>query len=65
MLALLDMVRNENQMYINIGKEEERKNSEKKFREIVKNLLKLKMPISQISEVTKLTEEEIEKLKQQ
>ena len=65
MLALLDMVRNENQMYINIGKEEERKNSEKKFREIVKNLLRLKMPISQISEVTKLTEEEIEKLKQQ
>ena len=65
MLALLDMVRNENQMYINIGKEEERKNSEKKCREIVKNLLKLKMPISQISEVTKLTEEEIEKLKQQ
>ena len=65
MLALLDMVRNENQMYINIGKEEERKNSEKKCREIAKNLLKLKMPISQISEVTKLTEEEIEKLKQQ
>lgn len=63
MLALLDMVRNENQMYINIGKEEERKNSEKKFREIVKNLLKLKMPISQISEVTKLPKEEIEKLK--
>ena len=65
MLALLDMVRNENQKYINIGKEEERKNSEKKCREIVKNLLKLKMPISQISEVTKLTKEEIEKLKQQ
>jgi hypothetical protein len=28
-----------------------------------KNLLKLKMPISQISEVTKLLKEEIEKLK--
>ena len=31
--------------------------------EIAKNLLKLKMPISQISEITKLPKEEIEKLK--
>ena len=33
------------------------------YLEIAKNLLKLKMPISQISEITKLPKEEIEKLK--
>ena len=55
MLAVVDMIRNENQMYINMGRKETRL-------EIAKNLLKLKMPISQISEVTKLSKDEIEKL---
>ena len=56
MLALVDMIRNENKMYINMG----RKN---RNIEIAQKLLKIKMPISQISEVTKLPKEEIEKLK--
>lgn len=58
MLALVDMIRNENQMYIDMG----RKEGEEKLKEVVKNLLKLKMPIAQISEVTKMPKEEIEKL---
>ena len=61
MLALVDMIRNENKMYINMGRKEGRKN---RNIEIAQKLLKIKMPISQISEVTELTEKEIEKLKQ-
>ena len=60
MLAVVDMIRNENQMYINMGRKEGEKN---RNIEIAQKLLKLKMPISQISEVTKLPKEEIEKLK--
>ena len=60
MLALVDMIRNENKMYINMGRKEGKKQS---CLEIAKNLLKINMPISQISKVTKLTEEEIEKIK--
>ena len=67
MLAVVDMIRNENKMYINIGRKEGRKEGEIKLKqtcqEIAQKLLKLKMPISQISEVTKLPKEEIEKLK--
>ena len=64
MLALVDMIRNENKMYINMGKKEGFKEGKKQtYLEIAKNLLKLKMPISQISEITKLPKEEIEKLK--
>ena len=64
MLALVDMIRNENKMYINMGRKEGIKEGKKQtYLEIAKNLLKLKMPISQISEVTKLPKEEIEKLK--
>ena len=67
MLALVDMIRNENKMYINMGRKEGRKETKIKLKqqclEIAKNLLKLNMPISQISEVTKLPEEEIEKIK--
>ena len=64
MLALVDMIRNENKMYINRGRKEGIKEGKKQtYLEIAKNLLKLKMPISQISEVTKLPKEEIEKLK--
>ena len=64
MLAVVDMIRNENNMYINMGKKEGFKEGKKQtYLEIAKNLLKLKMPISQISEITKLPKEEIEKLK--
>ena len=70
MLALVDMIRNENKMYINMGRKEGRKEAREEGKiklkqqclEIAKNLLKLNMPISQISEVTKLPEEEIEKM---
>ena len=65
MLALVDMIRNENKMYINMGKKEGREQGRKNRNiEIAQKLLKIKMPISQISEVTELTEKEIEKLKQ-
>ena len=67
MLALVDMIRNENKMYINMGRKEGRKETKIKLKqqclEIAENLLKLNMPISQISEVTKLPQEEIEKIK--
>ena len=67
MLALVDMIRNENKMYINIGRKEGRKEGEIKLKqtcqEIAQKLLKLKMPITQISEITTLPKEEIEKLK--
>ena len=71
MLALVDMIRNENKMYINMGRKEGRKEAREEAKiklkqqclEIAKNLLKINMPISQISEVTKLPEEEIEKIK--
>ena len=60
MLALVDMIRNENKMYINMGRKEDKKQS---CLEIAKNLLKINMPISQISEVTKMSKEEIAKIK--
>ena len=64
MLALVDMIRNENNMYINMGRKEGRKEGKKQnCIEIAQKLLKIKMPISQISEVTTLTKEEIEKIK--
>ena len=68
MLALVDMIRNENKMYINMGKKEGREEGRKEGRknrniEIAQKLLKIKMPISQISEITTLTKEEIEKIK--
>ena len=71
MLALVDMIRNENKMYINMGRKEGRKEAREEGKiklkqqclEIAKNLLKINMSISQISEVTKLPEEEIEKIK--
>ena len=64
MLALVDMIRNENNMYINMGRKEGRKEGKKQnCIEIAQKLLKIKMPISQISEITTLTKEEIEKIK--
>ena len=60
MLAVVEMIRNENQMYIDIGRKEGKKQNSI---EIAQKLLKIKMPISQISKVTELTEKEIEKLK--
>ena len=60
MLAVVEMIRNENQMYIDIGRKEGKKQNSI---EIAQKLLKIKMPISQISKVTELTEKEILNLK--
>lgn len=58
MLALVDMIRNENKKYINMGRKQT-------YVEIAKKLLKLKMPIQQISEITEIPKQEIEKMKEE
>ena len=57
MLAFLDMLEKENQMYINIGKKEGKL-------EIVKNMLNEKLSIEKISRITGVKKEEIEKMKE-
>ena len=57
MLAFLDMLEKENQMYINIGKKEGKL-------EIVKNMLNEKLSIDKISKITGVKKEEIEKMKE-
>ena len=47
---------------IALGKEQEKAKNKAKLQEIAKKLLKLKMPIEQIMEITELTEEEIKKI---
>ena len=42
---------------------EDLKHNIRKIKEIAKELLKIKMPIEQIMQITKLTKEEIEKIK--
>ena len=59
MLAVLDMIDKENQMYINRGKKAGRKES---CIQIVKNMLKKKFTFNTISEVTNMPESEIEKI---
>ena len=55
MLAVLDMIDRENQMYINIGKKES-------TLEIARKMLRLKVNTNIIKEATGLKEEEIEKI---
>ena len=47
---------------IALGKEQEKAKNKAKLQKIAKKLLKLKMPIEQIMEITELTEEEIKKI---
>ena len=61
MLAFLDMLEKENQMYINIGKKEGRLEEKVK---IVKNMLNEKLSIEKISRITGVKKEEIEKMKE-
>ncbi len=61
MLAFLDMLEKENQMYINIGKKEGRLEEKVK---IVKNMLNEKLSIDKISRITGVKKEEIEKMKE-
>ena len=55
MMAVFEMIDKENQMYINKGRKES-------VIQIVKNMLKKKLSINTISEVTGLSQEEIEKI---
>ena len=65
MLAFLDMLEKENQMYINIGKTEGIKEGrlEEKVK-IIKNMLNEKLSIDKISKITGVKKEEIEKMKE-
>ena len=62
MLPVIEMIRKENQMYIDIGVKKARKEAKKEKQIIVKNMLNEKIPISLISKITKLDEKEIEKI---
>ena len=59
MLAVIDMIRKENQMYIDIGKKEGELNGKIK---IVTNMLKEKFNIEMIQKITGINKEEIEKI---
>ena len=59
MLAVLDMIERENQMYIDIGRKEGIK---EKSIEIAKKLLSKKTSKKEISEITGLDESEIDKI---
>lgn len=61
MLAVIEMIREENQRYINIGKKEGKL---QQIQEIVQKMLNRKMAEDVIQEVTGLKKEEIEKIKQ-
>lgn len=69
MLAVMEMLEKENQMYINIGKKERKKRTEGKsgrkatISALVKNMLKENLSIELISKITGKTKEEIEKIK--
>lgn len=69
MLAVMEMLEKENQMYINIGKKERKKRAGKKsgrketISALVKNMLKENLSIELISKITGKTKEEIEKIK--
>ena len=70
MLAVVDMIRRENQMYIEIGKKEGRKEGkiEGKLEEkikIVTNMLKEKFNVEMIQKITGVDKEEIEKIEKQ
>ena len=67
MLAVVDMIRRENQMYIEIGKKEGKKEGEKKGElkekiKIVTKMLKEKFSIDMIQKITGVDKEEIEKI---
>ena len=63
MLPVIEMIRKENQMYIDIGVKKARKEAKKEKQNIIKNMLIKKIPINIISEITKVSEKEIEKIK--
>ena len=63
MLAVLDMIERENQMYIDIGRKEGKiEGIKEKSIEIAKKLLSKKTSKKEISEITGLDESEIDKI---
>ena len=66
MLAVIEMIREENQRYINIGRKEGRKEGKvQQIQEIVQKMLNKKTTEDIIQEVTGLKKEEIDKIKQE
>lgn len=66
MLAVIEMIREENQRYINIGRKEGRQEGKiQQLKEIVQKMLSKKMTEDVIQEVTGLKKEEIDKIKQE
>ena len=63
MLAVVDMIRRENQMYIDMGRKEGKiEGIKEKSIEIAKKLFKMGLTSEQVEEATQLKKEEIEKL---
>ena len=67
MLAVVDMIRRENQMYIDMGRKEGKiegkiEGIKEKSIEIARKLLKMGLTSKQVEEATQLKKEEIEKL---
>ena len=60
MLAVVDMIRKENQMYIDMGRKDGKKET---IKEIVNKMLRKNLPEKTISEITGISQQEIEKLK--
>ena len=67
MLAVVDMIRRENQMYIDMGRKEGKiegkiEGIKEKSIEIAKKLFKMGLTSEQVEEATQLKKEEIEKI---
>ena len=62
MLAVLEMIEKENQMYINRGRAQGKREEKKKILEIAKRLLQKDISKEEISEITGLKTKEIEKI---
>ena len=60
MLAIVDMIRKENQMYINIGKKEGKKDT---LKEIAIKMLKKNLTEKEITEITGISKKELNNLK--
>ena len=73
MLAVVDMIRKENQMYIDMGrkagklegrKEGKREGKRETIKEIVSKMLRKNLPEKTISEITGISEQELKQIKQ-
>ena len=62
MLAVVETIRRENQMYINMGRKEVRKEMKNNLYQIAKKLIERNTPKEDILEITGLKEKDIEKI---